>query len=728
MSGGESSEAVLSMHHLHHDPLLMGLSLILAVLASHVGLDLVRREKESIGRSRMGWIAAGATTMGMGIWSMHFVAMLAFRFPVPASYDIGLTAASAILAIAGAACCFLVVARSRGFAVMTIGGGLMGIAIAAMHYIGMAAIMTPGHVSHDWSYVILSILIAIVASGAALMAAFGPWRSIPLPVASLVMGMAVAGMHYTAMLGYELHPTGSTEPAPVGMDPNALALLVAGANFVILFMGLVSAQFDRSMLNRIRQEKEDIRRQKDFAAGLLEASNDPILAVDAHMRITAWNKAMEQVAGIPSAEALGRRFDETPACLPDIAHGISEARAGNPSRLDVECHGRSMSVSLFPLESAASETGALIIMRDETDLVQMREAVRHAQRMDALGQMTGSVAHDFNNLLMVIDGTAKGLQKQLPDSKEVETIIMAATRGNGLIRKLLAFSRRQNLQPQTIDLHQRLNAAIPLIRSAAGSTVRIDLSVSSELPLVTADPNELEIALINLVVNAKDASPGGGTVRIEARAVERGIVEISVSDEGEGMDADTIAKAFDPFFTTKEAGKGSGLGLSQVYGFARQSGGTARIRSTPGSGTTVSIQLPASTEPMRTAAPDSDLALVLHHHPDVAQTLVDSLVQMGLACTTCEDAGMLLDEVSAAKGNIALVIVDAGSTMDASALVAAVRRRCPLIPCALISNHEMAKAPVGAMLLDKPYSMSALEQIVQRRQTAQMDGELAANA
>lgn len=718
------------MHHLQHDhdPLLMGLSLILAVLASHVGLDLVRREKEAMGGARIGWIAAGATTMGMGIWSMHFLAMLAFRFPTPASYDLGLTMISAILAIAGSACCFLFVARSRALAVTIIGGAMMGLAIVSMHYIGMAAIMTPGHVSHDMGYVILSVAIAIVASAGALLAAFGPWRVIPLPVASLAMGLAVAGMHYTAMLGYELHPAVPDAVAPVGMEPNGLALLVAGANFVILFMGLVSTQFDRSMLHRIRQEKEDMRRQKDFANGLLEASNDPILAVDADCRITVWNRAMENVSGVSRSASLGQRFDENPACTPEILQGIEDARAGSPSRLDVEYHGRRMSVSLFPLESAAAETGALILMRDETDLVAMREAMRSAQRMDALGQMTGSVAHDFNNLLMVIDGTAKGLQKQLPGSKEVETILMAATRGNGLIRKLLAFARRQNLQPQTLDVHQRITAAIPLIKSAAGATIGIELSVSSDLPLVTADPNELEIALINLVVNAKDASPNGGKVRIDAKAPEKGIVEISVSDEGEGMDEETMSKAFDPFFTTKDAGKGSGLGLSQVYGFARQSGGRATITSSPGKGTTVSLRLPESTLPMRMEPPDSDIAFVLNEHPDVAQVLMDSVVQMGLTCTTCSDSSTLLDEISAAKGNVALVIVDAGSTMDASALIGAIRRRCPLIPCALISNHETSMTPTGVMLLEKPYSMAALERIVERCRPDHIDGELAAKA
>src|SRR5450759_3225042 len=250
-------------------------------------------------------------------------------------------------------------------------------------------------------------------------------------------------------------------------------------------------------------------------------------------------------------------------------------------------------------------------LHNEADRRETAEgALRQAQRLEAIGQLTGGVAHDFNNLLMIIGGSVQRLRSELADKKHTRLLDMIGTatqRGETLTRQLLTYSRRQTLTPQVVDLSQRL----PLIRELLTRSLQADIDIKVDVPdgacAVRVDPGEFELAILNLAVNAKDAMPSGGTLSIRAKpvtlkgeATEEGLsgefVAIRVADTGHGMPADIQTRVFEPFFTTKEVGKGTGLGLSQVYGFARQSGGTATISSTEGRGTAITIYLPRSHE------------------------------------------------------------------------------------------------------------------------------------
>ena len=273
---------------------------------------------------------------------------------------------------------------------------------------------------------------------------------------------------------------------------------------------------------------------------------------------------------------------------------------------------------------AVSITGCLMdtTLRRETE-----ERLRQAERMEAIGQLTGGMAHDFNNLLTVILGSLDLIVRRPQDATRVERLarnaFAAGRRGTELTEKLLSFSRRQVLQTETINPNRLLGDFLPLLQRGVGEAISIELDLDPQLDPTRVDPNQLQAALLNLAGNARDAMPDGGTLRITTRNVTLGggaedkpgglpsgsYLRITVTDSGLGMDQDTLARAFEPFFTTKEVGKGTGLGLSQVYGFVQQAGGHCRIESAPGLGCTVSLYLQRSADLSRASAHDNVVPL-----------------------------------------------------------------------------------------------------------------------
>ena len=249
--------------------------------------------------------------------------------------------------------------------------------------------------------------------------------------------------------------------------------------------------------------------------------------------------------------------------------------------------------------------------RDVTERNQLEARLRQAQKLEAIGQLTGGIAHDFNNLLQVIVGGIALLDRARNNEKRqaelTEAIRRAAQRGGELTKRLLTIARRQSLRPEAVDLAKWLEDGVrELLERALRGDVKVEMSIPPDLSLVQVDPAELELALLNLAVNARDAMPDGGVLTLSAQEVKLtpgdaeglrgGFVSLSLSDTGHGMTPDIRERVFEPFFTTKGVGEGTGLGLAQVYGFARQSGGEVRLESTVGRGTTVSLLLPCSDQ------------------------------------------------------------------------------------------------------------------------------------
>jgi PAS domain S-box-containing protein len=301
-------------------------------------------------------------------------------------------------------------------------------------------------------------------------------------------------------------------------------------------------------------------------------------------------------------------------------------------------------------------------LQDITDVKKAEESLRQAQKMEMVGQLTGGLAHDFNNLLAVIQGNAELLAEDLEtDDPMVESIIRASKRGEELTQRLLAFSRQQSLRPQSIDVAELTTGMSTLLKRTLGGTIEIATHRSSDLWPIMADPGQLENALLNLAINARDAMPEGGTLTIECvnasldedsvaqnpEGVVGDYVVLAVSDTGEGMSEEVQKHACEPFFTTKEVGKGSGLGLSMIYGFAKQSGGYMSLYSELGRGTTVKLYLPRAHDAVMTALkePDShaphgrgERVLVVEDDPEVRALAVRMLEGLRYRVITAPEA------------------------------------------------------------------------------------------
>jgi PAS domain S-box-containing protein len=386
----------------------------------------------------------------------------------------------------------------------------------------------------------------------------------------------------------------------------------------------------------------------------------------------------------------------------------------------------------------AERVQAALSERDEAEA-----ALRRAQKMEAVGQLTGGVAHDFNNLLTVIIGAMDLMQRHPNDEarreRMIEAALGAARRGERLTQQLLAFSRRQALKPELIVVDELLAESEPLLRRAVGEAVALTVSPAAPGAVSSIDPSQFEAAVMNLVVNARDATPPGGGIRVETHTsvLRAGEAEealpgdylcVSVHDTGEGMDADTVSRVFEPFFTTKEPGRGTGLGLSQVYGFARQSGGAVVVESTPGKGATVRVYLPlADVDAKRTAASPETVAL--QQGPARRVLLVEDDASVGeMVEAMLEDLGHHVLRAEAAapalillegQGRIDLMLTDLimpGGMNGVELAHAAVALR-PGLPVILTSGYtgETLGAAAGAPwpLLTKPYPAETLAAVIE---------------
>jgi PAS domain S-box-containing protein len=353
-------------------------------------------------------------------------------------------------------------------------------------------------------------------------------------------------------------------------------------------------------------------------------------------------------------------------------------------------------------------------------LEQIQRQLAESQKMDALGQLTGGVAHDFNNLLMIISGNLHKLKKELVSERSLRAlsaIETASQRAASLTSQLLTFARRQSVNPQTIDVADRIDSVREVLRSALGSMVALHIEIHPEVWPVYVDPAEFETALLNLIINARDAMPEGGAVTVSARNdLKREQVVIRIEDTGIGIPQDVISRVFDPFFTTKPVGKGTGLGLSQVHGFAHQAGGTIEIQSALGKGTTVCICLPRSTATTEQQVLESATrqasatVLLVEDNPAVADASAGLLEQLGYTVRWASDAETALAEIATNGIDVVFSDIIMPGKMDGLKLALTIRERNPTLPILLTTGYsESAKHARAAFpVLRKPYQLHEL--------------------
>ncbi len=387
--------------------------------------------------------------------------------------------------------------------------------------------------------------------------------------------------------------------------------------------------------------------------------------------------------------------------------------------------------------------GCYVHSVDVTEQRHTQAALAQAQKMEAIGQLTGGLAHDFNNMLTVVIGNLVALKENHPDDplteNFVEPAMHAANRGAELIRRLLGFARRQPLEPKPLEVNELILGMSKLIRRSLPGTIAVSTASREPCLVAMVDAHQLENALLNLALNARDAMPNGGELRIESSLEHLGVhaaadlevppgdyVQIAVSDNGMGMDGSTLARVFEPFFTTKQFGMGSGLGMSMVYGFTKQSGGGVRIRSRQARGTTVALLLPSVAEAeqpdmLPAVLGDIELAgklvLLAEDDADVRAVVRMQLAELGCVVVEAENGAEAADLVENIPA-IALVISDVvmPGVMDGRALARFVRRFRPDLPVVLMSGfaeshfqpHASIDADLHLPLLAKPFSRDKL--------------------
>lgn len=517
------------------------------------------------------------------------------------------------------------------------------------------------------------------------------------------------------------------------------------------------AKVTRDLTERKQVELELSKRERQLQLLVQGVTDYALYMLDPEGHVTNWNSGAQRIKGYDSEEIIGSHFsrfyteEDRAAGLPE--EGLETARREGKFEnegIRVRKDGSRFWAHVI-IDAIHDDDGTLLgfakVTRDITEKVetqkalnQAREELFQAQKMEAIGQLTGGIAHDFNNLLMAVLGSLSILKRRLPDTPALmpllDNAIQGADRGVALIQRMLAYSRKQDLNMAPVAIPELVSGMSEFVRRSVGSAIRIETRFPLDLPNVMTDAVQLETALLNLFVNARDATPSGGTITVHAGLAgspglgnDGHFVRISVTDSGEGMDETTLGQATTPFFTTKGVGKGTGLGLSMVQGLAEQSGGRLQIESHKGEGTTISLILPVAEGSLQSSCPGNDQPemQIAPAQPPSSLTILavddDALVLMNTTLML-EDLGHQV--IEAYNGRDALQILRDGEQIDlmltdhsmprmtGSELTTRVHAEWPHLPVILATGY--AELPPGSAeqspKLSKPFSQEQLRQAI----------------
>jgi PAS domain S-box-containing protein len=730
-----------------HQSVYMALSLASALVGSWTALDLFGRVHANIGRARSAWLVAASLALGLSVWAADFEAMLGFHVDRPVPYDAALVALSLAVAVGGCGLAFFLAAQRRGEIVSTVGSGsILGAGICLTHFVGLAAMRTMPVIGFHPMMVALSLVVAMVAAGAGLAAADLDRGLQTRGPAVLGLTLAIVGGHYASIAALQFQLGGV---APIdGVDSSGLAYSVAGAAIFVLFLASIAALFDRRFEALAAIEA---KRNETQLRAILEQTPVGIIVADApggeirfanseaeHLMghaLVGQSIASEKAAYGPIDEQGRRRSAESSPLMRAVRRGYRTERLIQRYRRP-DGAVVMLEMAAAPIRDADGRVvqGATTF-HDVTAKLKAEEALRQSQRMEGIGQLTGGVAHDFNNVLTAVLGSLSLAVRRVSDDRareQIENAMQAAERGAKLTSQLLAFSRRQRLEPQPVDLNAMIERLGGLFAGTLGGMVKVEHELAAGLPPAMADTAQLELALLNLALNARDAMPRGGLLRLSTALVTlgepRGPIEpesgrylaVAVADSGPGMSPEVAERAFEPFFTTKPQGLGSGLGLSQVLGLAKQLGGGLRLTTAPGEGAAVTIYLPVSAVPAKPEPPPDEApravegatVLVVDDDADVRRFVVDLLAESGYAVSSAEDGPAGLRALSE-QGPFDLLLLDfAMPGMTGTEVARSVRALDPEQPVLMMTGyleHEAVLSELGVQpMLQKPFDPSDL--------------------
>ncbi len=545
---------------------------------------------------------------------------------------------------------------------------------------------------------------------------------------------------------------GSEFPVEISLSPVPMGngVIVLSAIRDVSESKRIEAELRRANEELDQRKSRELRDSQNRLALIVDSSQDAIIGKNLDGVVTHWNKGAEEIYGYTAQEMIGRnistlapddRMDEITEILHQIRNG-QRVEYFESVRVTKDKRKLNMSISVSPIyDQEGRVVGASTIARNITAQKKTEEQLRQSQKMEAIGRLAGGVAHDFNNLLGIVTACSELLRSRADgESLEyIDNIKEAAKRGAALTRQLLAFSRRQPVQKELLDLNDRLKEVRKLLTPLMGDDVEISHVPRSASAIVEADPGQMDQIVVNLAVNARDAMPKGGRLILETGVFDFDesftrqhpgmtagrYVMLAISDNGIGMDEATRARIFEPFFTTKEMGKGSGLGLATVYGIVKQAGGHIWVYSEPGHGTTFKIYLPSAEKKLASAEeirqdrlpPRREGVTVLLAEDDgiMRRLTRKMLVEHGYKVLEAEDGNAALKIVSGDHAKIDLTLTDVVMKgMTGPELVLKVIESYPEMKVVYMSGYtgELVNHHAGSSirLLEKPFTRAGLLQ------------------
>jgi PAS domain S-box-containing protein len=555
-------------------------------------------------------------------------------------------------------------------------------------------------------------------------------------------------MHYSAMRAavFTGHSSIDYAHGATNLGQTNLAFAVAITTFVILSFALVASHVDRRFAMLSEREAAALRVSEERFRALYSKTPLPLVSLNPHALVEHASDAWLEMFGYERDHVLGSPLDrflasesaaqlrksDWPALLEkgEFRDLVYRAITNTGNLLDV----------LLSLKVERDAQGDIVRivggMIDVTARKRAEQALLHSQKLEAIGQLTGGVAHDFNNLLAIVLGNLELLRKRVPDEPRVKSLIENAiqgvNRGTALTQRMLAFARRQELKPQMVDITALVNGMVELLQRSLGPMIQIRTQMAEGLPRALVDANQLELALMNLSLNARDAMPAGGTLTItaeehrgtlngETNSSAHKYVRLRVIDTGTGMDEKTATRAVEPFFTTKGIGKGTGLGLSMVQGVVAQSGGRLELRSRVGEGTTIILWLPAvddtaalqptASKPYRPAAEPArpSTVMIVDDDPLVLTATVAMLEDLGHTAVGVRSGAEALELLRSGHKIDVLITDQAMPGMTGTELVAKARAQWPDLPVIVATGYaELDDSVPGLPRLGKPFRQKAL--------------------
>ena len=634
-----------------YNPILVFISILIASLAAYAALGLAGRIKAAENkRTKLQWLGAGATAMGIGIWAMHFVGMLAFRLPIAVAYDLGLTLLSVAPAVIASSIVLFVTSRAEiRPQQLVLAGAMMGLGIGAMHYTGMAAMRMASEMYYDPLLFAGSLVVAVALATAALYIHFlagahHEKQSQPLRfVAAATMGGAVAGMHYTAMAAAYFFPSSAQAPTGGVVEPTLLAILVGLAAAVILSFAIFVVLID----TRLKAAAHSVRTSRARLTHAIESISEGFCLYDAEDRLVLCNSKYRELAHHGNAEVIGETFEDLLCRTVEqgliplaereadewIAHRLKHHRSSSAPHIQQRSDGRWLQID----ERRTDDEGTVAIYTDITELkkaeLELGDALEslkgtqsqlvQTERMAALGQLTAGIAHEMNSPIGVVSSSADSFERCVGKilatienshtldevrsdqsfQKSVEiirenshVIVEASQRIAKIVGSLKTFTNFDQRAFESINIHARIEDALALVQHKIRGGVRVRKAYG-DVPKVWCNPSELTQVFMTLLTNSTQAIDDEGEINIETAHIGESVC-ISFTDTGRGIPSDRLDKLFEFVFTSSGARVHVGMGLPTAYNIVHRHGGEISVSSELNRGTKIRIELPlARTRP-----------------------------------------------------------------------------------------------------------------------------------